>query len=354
MKTAPRRCTATKLGTRLLVAGLWCVAATARAGATGPLPEEQLNALEQATFSAGVALPWNRLVTRFPYYAYFQLFHEQYTAAKAAARTAATLAANPPEDPATPLAAPANVPGPDPTGFSKAAAATSGLAMGLSPIKGAMVAGISANTASNALIGASIALDILSFIGRDTNDADNRYKTLAELKSPSLYLLKSSETMKTSADFYAEIVSGQQMLAAFALQCEPARWHDERPAAVGYRIGGVAYNRTYFCGYGPEESPGFFGFLKEIKRYSVIAPSNAPAIAIARLEALDKMKHMPRLLGLPEDQMKEAARVLYEKIKDKVPPEWTAVFTATGKDGGWHVYAASNNYVVEFPSPPTK
>jgi len=230
-----------------LVAGaLLATAGAAFAGSVGPLPDEQLAALENAKVYQGTPLPWNKLASRFPHYAYFQVFQQQYSSAKETAKIAAKLDAATPADRPVQLASLSNVPG-TLNGYDKGADAASGLSVALSPLKGSMVAGTAANSASNALTTVALAFDILSFMSRDTTEADWRRKTISALKSPSLYLMKSSTAVKSDADIYGEIVNGQRLMASFGLQCDPARWHDDRALAVGQHITGNLHSRSYVC-----------------------------------------------------------------------------------------------------------
>lgn len=79
----------------------------------------------------------------------------------------------------------------------------------------------------------------------------------------------------------------------------------------------------------------------------------AGAFSIIKIAAIDKMKYA-KMLGLPEgddSQKANLGRIAYEKAKDTIPPDWTAVYTAPNSKGEWAVFVARNGVTIEFPMP---
>lgn len=331
---------------KALVAALLGACVLTGEATAAPLPEDQLAALERANVVKGGVPGWDFLFKRFPQFGYVAAYDPEYAAAKSAAPSVAKadeepmrLASYSPDNSAK-------------QGYSRASDAAAFGSAATAPLSGSMVPGAPAHVVGGALAVASIAFDVLAFFSSGNVDDNIRNSFLKELAAPSLYLVKRGGALKDDDARYAEIVAGQKMMQSFGIDCEPARWHSSRDGSVGGITPGVTYNRFYTCGYKGDQTVSFFDHVDELRVHKVASVSDGTSWQMIILSRLDAMKQMPNELGLPADKMKDSGRVLYEKIKDKVGPEWTALYTAPGADGKWHVYAAREDIVREFDAPP--
>ncbi len=321
---------------------------------SAPLSEEQLATLEKgnARSSSGVQPSWDKLITRFPQLAFLAAFDTACAAAQSASTpTAAT------GDGGMVRLAPDNAGSASTStndaarGYGRTSDAAAFASATTTTMNGGMVPGMPAHMVGGALAVASIGFNVLQFFSGGTLDDKIRASSIKDLNAPSLYLLKTGGLLKDDAARYAQIVADQTMIQSFGLKCDPARAHQSRDATVGGALQGIEYTRFIFCGFDPEEEVSYFS-ANEMRGHKVVSVTGGSSLQVVYFTRLDEMDKMPAVLGLQKGQMREAGRVLYEKIKDKLDPQWTALFTAAGADGKWHVYVARNNVIGEFESPP--
>ena len=138
---------------------------------------------------------------------------------------------------------------------------------------------------------------------------------MKQMRGPSGYLLHQIPELKDDAAFYAEIVAGQKTMADLGLGCNPARWHDERPATLGSGLSGIYRSQMYGCGYGVGEEVAFWDIGFETIAYKVSGRTDRDVQQVANMRIErngrddaggimevafaepERMMHMPRLLG---------------------------------------------------------
>jgi hypothetical protein len=336
----------------LLLAAL-LLSMPAVAGVAGSMTEEELAASEStvAPKENTKKVGWSQFVQRLPYLAYFEHYHLNFAEFKEkidAERQASVAEITGADAPPTGKPNPASKVASDASDVSL-------FGMGVAQnMKGGWVPGTHPNIASNVLLGAAVAFDVLSWLAKDNTDSNIRDQSLNAMRSPSLYLVKFETTANNEEAVYREIVNGQQQISAFGLGCEPAYFHAHVPTTRGYTTPGWHRIRRFVCGYADGEELGFFGNVREPRDLLVYQPLYKPPLVMLSMDKLNRLEHMPRLLGLDKAQMDTAARVMYQKIAPTLDPSWTVVFTAPAADGEWHAYVAREGYVAEYPAVPKR
>lgn len=313
-----------------------------------PISEDQLSTMEKDNVVKGGQPSWDFLFKRFPQLGYLAAFETVYATATTAP-AGQEAASAPPETVQVASYSPnmsARI------GYGRASDVAALGSAATTPFGGSLTPGAPAHTIGGALAVVSIGFSVLEFFSSGNVDDRMRASILKELNAPSIYITKRGGPLPNDAARYTEIVAGQKLLQSFGTQCEPARWHSSREQSVGGVLPSTSHARMYVCGYGPDEDIGYLHNGDEIRTHKVVSITDGTSWQIIMLPHLDKMEKLPAALGLTKDQMKESGRVMYEKIKDKVGPEWTVIFTGTGGDNKWHVYAARDGFITEFDTPP--
>lgn len=291
---------------------------------------------------------WGVLLTRLPYLGYYVEYQSGFAAIKDKVDQQRTAI----------LTAPVNAgavatPNANANAASLAASTTMVGSSIASNLAGGWTLGTSANTTSTVLAGVSIAFDVLEWLSKDTSGEKAHTNAIRALNNPSLFLVREATDLADANAVHNDIIAGQAEIARFGLQCEPGRWHDNKPMSSGYFRAGQVRVRTFVCGFAPDDELGFLGRVKEPREYEVLTLGPARTLVSMRFQQLERMEHIPRLLGLDSGD-KNAARVMYQKIAPTLAAKWTAVFTAPGSDGEWHAYAAREGYLAEFPVTPKR
>ncbi len=121
-------------------------------------------------------------------------------------------------------------------------------------------------------------------------------------------------------------------------------------------IGGAskrpAYFRHYTCGFGADEKVQQQAAAADVRSVILNSYSDTEPMMQFSLYNLPAMSHMKRVLGVTDEAgEKNMGRLAYERVRGKVPADWTVVYTAPSESGKWTVYVARNGIVEAFDAP---
>ncbi len=167
---------------------------------------------------------------------------------------------------------------------------------------------------------------------------------LLPVSTPSISFVKMAPNAREPEDLYAEIKQGEAFVSALGLQCEPALWHgSDSPAFVGPAFGVYSYTRKFVCGYGAGETVADKDAPEEVKDFAVVAfTSGSPRVRFS----LSNLPRMAQVLGVAPD--KNMGWKAYEKVRDRISPEWTAIIAAPNQNGEMTVFVAQDGKTYEF------
>lgn len=176
---------------------------------------------------------------------------------------------------------------------------------------------------------------------------------LLPVTTPSLSFVKMAPGVRDPADLYAEIKAGEDFIAGLGLGCEPALWHGaDTPAFVGAAYGSYSYTRKFVCGYRNGEVVAEKDAGVEVKDLAVVSfTSGEPRVRFS-LSNLPQMARMGQVLGMAADR--NMGMRAYETVRERIPPEWTAIITAPNANGDMTVFVAQDGQRYEFTPIPQK
>lgn len=193
-------------------------------------------------------------------------------------------------------------------------------------------------------------LDFLAASAKE--DGQRRAFSLGQesLQVPSLHFLAplpgafDDKTGLTAANAVDKVLTTMGLGCAPALKFAP----DESREFVGEYSPGHHYSRLYACGVRDGET---IAKTRPLPQMWIGAYSDAPTTMRFSFSKLSTYPHFNALLNLaPGDR--SIARVAYEHVRDRIPSDWTTVFTAPDEQGRWKVFVARGGQVMAFDPPP--
>ncbi len=176
------------------------------------------------------------------------------------------------------------------------------------------------------------------------------------LMLPGIHFFKQEPKAFDGDNGYRVIRDAHPVITGLGMECNPALFH--APAESTAYIGGASnmpsYFRMYACGFGPNETLGAQDKVRnaEIKALMLMGYKDADPVLRLSLSNLPAMSHMKRVLGVTDEAVeKNMGRLAYERVRDKVPADWTVVYMAPSESGKWTVYVARNGVVEAFDAP---
>jgi hypothetical protein len=304
--------------------------------------EDQLAAAEKANGGFGQRGAFIGDRRAYPYLAYFEVFDKAYAnAQKTATPTNASDATQ-----SAPIARDGGV---------------SLLTVGM---LGSFAAAGPAPSLHSGWLGVGIVFGVLDFLTTDhaqimkqaqyANEAKaNEKRRLLPIMTPSIHFVRWAPGVEEREELYAATKADAAFVSGLGLDCEPALPHGNGSTAfVGAARRDANYTRKYVCGYKAGEKVADDEIENGVKDYTVSAFSIGDSLARFSLSNLPAMSKLKAALGRGTfDLDRELGRVVYEKVKDNVGPEWTIVFTAPNERGSMAVFVARNGVIAEFPLP---
>lgn len=187
------------------------------------------------------------------------------------------------------------------------------------------------------------------------------------LLKPSIHFVKSEPDAFKDDNGYRAIREADSVITAMGLECEPSFLHD--PVESSSVRGGswvkrygiwsdeksrVQYSRIYACGFAPNETVSAKALNAEYRLLMVVHSERSDPLTFFKMQNLPTMSNMKRVLGVTDEAGEKAmGRLAYERVRDKIPSDWTVVYTAPNEAGKWTVYVTRNG-VVEAFDPPEK
>lgn len=206
---------------------------------------------------------------------------------------------------------------------------------------------------------ADIGLNILNSIFSSNENSKYRRDRLWEMRSPSLYLVRSEtdnkgETLETS---HAKVTEIMRSIQPFDCDVSINRFGEKWIGAARKEL---FYVRNIVCADDEARvKRALFGGPmtndRLIQSFRYIQENETPprSVSIIGLHSLDQMRYttMLDIQEADDEQQKQLGRLAYEKAQNFIPPEWTAVYTAPNPKGVWAVFVARNGVTIEFPMP---
>jgi hypothetical protein len=234
------------------------------------------------------------------------------------------------------------------------------IALAASALGGSQSTGGTIGNAATIVAVAGIGLNVLNAIFSSNENASSRRYSLWRMKSPSLYLVRSEtdnkgETLETS---HAKVTEIMRSIKPFDCDVTINRFGRD---LVGAAHKDASYSRSIVCADDEARAkrailvdrPVIESRVISSFRYNQEKETLPRSVSMIEFYSLDRMRYT-NMLGIPEideEQQKHLGRLAYEKAKDFIPPEWTAVYTAPNPKGVWAVFVARNGVTIEFPMP---
>lgn len=210
----------------------------------------------------------------------------------------------------------------------------------------------------------AIGLNILKIASHKNVSADVRRDEIEKMQHPSFYLVKTDQETDGDESLQSVYIKMNALVSHLPFDCQSAV-NRLGESAAGFGKPNHTYRRTYICNY-RDSDYGFFDSAHRGVRYATSFRTEGVSVfdekgqmkfpgsaSIISFHALDKMKYA-KMLGIPEgddSQKAHLGKIAYEKAKDVIPPDWTAVYTAPNSKGEWAVFVARNGVTIEFPMP---
>lgn len=210
--------------------------------------------------------------------------------------------------------------------------------------------------AATVIAAAGIGLNILNAIFSTDVERKARFEQLYNMKSPSFYLVRIDPETKGDEDLIAIQRKANGLALVLPFDCKvTANILGEKGAGAANK--NHFYMRNIMCADDRTERTSLFERRPEYRnvtsiRYDQFQDPNG-SVSIIGLYAIDKMKYT-KMLGIPEaddDQKALLGKIAYERAKDVIPPDWTAVYTAPNTKGEWTVFVARSGVTIELPMP---
>lgn len=221
---------------------------------------------------------------------------------------------------------------------------------------------------TTALMGASIAFEVLDSLFGATSDRDLIKEQIRLLHTPSLYLIslkKPNPDVNAVEALKQHFGETTQTLAMLDLQCEPLQVKNKtfftgKQLPRGFNAPGTLQSRQYICGYPSPMSVG--GYRQEVEKRQVevnIFPKSTPptpydggSLATISLTDLSSTKGIKRVLDADEKLDEEdLPQLAFERVKGKLGSSWFAIYTVKSNDKKRHVVVVQGEQQVEMVLP---
>lgn len=175
-----------------------------------------------------------------------------------------------------------------------------------------------------------------------------------ELVQPPGYLITRAPGAPEPTNGYKTIRESSLVIDSLGLGCEPALLYapsESKPFVGGPNRWNARYMRKYVCGFTAGERLSEKKARDEVKTLTLIGYTDYEPLLIFSLGNLPAMLHMRTVLGVAPENDKNMGRLAYERVRDRLPADWTVVFTAPNEAGKWTVYVARNGVIDAFDAP---